>query len=253
MNHSFQTDGFEIVQADDLSALTLLREQIRDLSFKLLDKKPSEVDQDLNLLHECFESPQAANEFRLKLTTGVSEQIEIGQLIYEMFKSHLEPLVGFDVLVQKTPNLVFQPPEYPVPTELHRDAPANSPYEVVVWLPFVDCFRTKSMYVLNRQFTQKAIEHYSSHPDDKDGFDEILLDHAELMEVPFGSALIFWSGLFHGSIINKEKESRLSLNIRYKNLFSPLGLKDSLRYFSILKTSPLTNLGLDFQLREQLK
>jgi ectoine hydroxylase-related dioxygenase (phytanoyl-CoA dioxygenase family) len=109
------------------------------------------------------------------------------------------------------------------------------------------------MYVLNRQYTQKAIEYYSSHPDDKDGFDEILLDHAELMEVPFGSALIFWSGLFHGSIINKEKESRLSLNIRYKNLFSPLGLKDSLRYFSILKTSPLTNLGLDFQLREQLK
>ena len=54
-------------------------------------------------------------------------------------------------------------------------------------------------------------------------------------------------------IINKEKESRLSLNIRYKNLFAPLGLKDSLRYFSILKTSPLTNLGLDFQLREQLK
>jgi len=138
MGHSFQTDGFEIVQADDLSALTLLREQVRDISFKLLDKTPSQVDQDLNLLHQYFDSPKAANEFRLKLTSTISEQIDIGPLIYEIFKSHVEPLVGFDVLVQKTLNLVFQPPEYPVPTELHRDAPANSPFEVVVWLPFVD-------------------------------------------------------------------------------------------------------------------
>jgi len=253
MRHSFETDGFEIVQADDLPALTHLRKQVRDLSFKLLGKTASQVDRDLNFLHEYFESAEAANGFRLKLTTNISEQIDSGQLIYEIFRSHLEPLVGVDVLVQQTPNIVFQPPEYPVPTELHRDAPANSPYEVVVWLPFVDCFRTKSMYVLNRHYSQKAADHFHKNPSDKAGFDEILLDHAELMEVPFGSALIFWSGLFHGSIVNKETESRLSMNIRYKNLFSPMGLKDPLRYFQILKTSPLTKLGLDFQLREQLE
>ena len=73
------------------------------------------------------------------------------------------------------------------------------------------------------------------------------------MEVPFGSALIFWSGLFHGSIVNKEGESRLSLNIRYKNLFSPAGMKDQLRYFNILQTSQLIDLGLDFQYREQFR
>ena len=252
MNSTFKTSGFEIIPADDLSALNNFQKLIRDTSHKLIGEKTNGVViDDLNSLHKAFKSPEDANSFRLKLTSQLSNQVDTGTKVFEIFRTKLEPLVGPDVLVQKTPNLVFQPPEYPIPTELHRDAPANSPYEVVVWLPFVDCFNTKSMYVLDREHSQIAAEHIKQNPDDKNGFDEILLEHAALMEVPFGSALIFWSGLFHGSIINKESESRLSMNIRYKNLFSPTGLKDQLRYFNVLQTSQLTELGLDFQHREQ--
>ena len=252
MNSTFKTNGFEIIPADDLSALNNFQKLIRDTSHKLIGEKTNGVViDDLNSLHKAFKSPEDANSFRLKLTSQLSNQVDTGTKVFEIFRTKLEPLVGPDVLVQKTPNLVFQPPEYPIPTELHRDAPANSPYEVVVWLPFVDCFNTKSMYVLDREHSQIAAEHIKQNPDDKNGFDEILLEHAALMEVPFGSALIFWSGLFHGSIINKESESRLSMNIRYKNLFSPTGLKDQLRYFNVLQTSQLTELGLDFQHREQ--
>lgn len=252
MNSTFKQDGFEIIRSDDLSALKDFQRLIRDISYKLIGKKTNEVIiDDLNSLHKAFKSPEDANSFRLKLTSQLSNQIDVGSKVFELFRSKLEPLVGPDILVQKTPNLVFQPPEYPIPTELHRDAPANSPYEVIVWLPFVDCFDTKSMYLLDREHSQLAAEHIKQNPNDKNGFDEILLAHAALMKVPFGSALIFWSGLFHGSIVNKEGESRLSLNIRYKNLFSPAGIKDQLRYFNILQTSQLTDLGLDFQHREQ--
>lgn len=252
MNSTFKQDGFEIIRSDDLSVLNDFQRLIRDISYKLIGKKTNEVIiDDLNSLHKAFKSPEDANSFRLKLTSQLSNQIDVGSKVFELFRSKLEPLVGPDILVQKTPNLVFQPPEYPIPTELHRDAPANSPYEVIVWLPFVDCFDTKSMYLLDREHSQLAAEHIKQNPNDKNGFDEILLAHAALMKVPFGSALIFWSGLFHGSIVNKEGESRLSLNIRYKNLFSPAGIKDQLRYFNILQTSQLTDLGLDFQHREQ--
>jgi len=252
MNSTFKTNGFEIIPADDLSALNNFQKLIRDISYKLIGEKTNGVViDDLNSLHKAFKSPEDANSFRLKLTSQLSNQVDTGTKVFEIFRTKLEPLVGPDVLVQKTPNLVFQPPEYPIPTELHRDAPANSPYEVIVWLPFVDCFNTKSMYVLDREHSQIAAEHIKQNPNDKNGFDEILLEHAALMEVPYGSALIFWSGLFHGSIINKESESRLSMNIRYKNLFSPTGLKDQLRYFNVLQTSQLTELGLDFQHREQ--
>jgi len=254
MNSTFSKNGFEIILADDLPALNELQKHVRDISYKLIGAETSKnIIGDLNSLHKAFTSPEDANSFRLKLTSQLSNQVDTGTKVFEIFRSKLEPLVGPDILVQKTPNLVFQPPEYPIPTELHRDAPANSPYEVIVWLPFVDCFDTKSMYVLDREHSQIAAEHIKQNPDDKNGFDEILLAHAALMEVPFGSALIFWSGLFHGSIVNKEGESRLSLNIRYKNLFSPAGIKDQLRYFNVLQTSQLTDLGLDFQHREQFR
>lgn len=254
MNSTFKKNGFQIIPADNLSALNEFQKHVRDISYNLIGAKVSEnTIADLNSLHKAFKSPEDANSFRLNLTSQLSNQIDVGTKVFEIFRSKLEPLVGPDVLVQKTPNLVFQPPEYPMPTELHRDAPANSPYEVVVWVPFVDCFNTKSMYVLDREHSQIAAEHIKQNPNDKNGFDEILLEHAALMEVPFGSALIFWSGLFHGSIVNKEAESRLSINIRYKNLFSPTGLKDQLRYFNVLQTSQLTELGLDFQYREQFR
>ena len=159
-------------------------------------------------------------------------------------------LVGNDVLSQRVPNVVFQPPGDPRPTELHRDAPANSPYEVVVWLPLVDCFGTKSMYLLDRASSEQALSTYRSNPDDREAFQAVLDERSVQLSVPYGSALLFWPALFHGSVVNTESESRVSLNTRFKNLFAPLGMKDPFRYFSVLHTSPLTRMGMQFQREE---
>jgi hypothetical protein len=51
-------------------------------------------------------------------------------------------------------------------------------------------------------------------------------------------------------VVNTENESRVSLNTRFKNLFAPLGMKDPFRYFSVLHTSPLTRMGMQFQREE---
>jgi sporadic carbohydrate cluster 2OG-Fe(II) oxygenase len=145
--------------------------------------------------------------------------------IFAAFHSKLTSLVGQDVLAQRVPNVVLQPPNHPTPTELHRDAPANSPYEIVVWLPLVDCHHSKSMYILNRESTRAALELYRLNPNDAEAFEGLLDARAELVDVPYGSALLFWSALFHGSQINTESETRVSLNTRYKHLFAPLGMK----------------------------
>ena len=39
----------------------------------------------------------------------------------------------------------------------HRDAPLNSSYEIVIWIPLVDCYKTKSMYILNFDKTNRAL------------------------------------------------------------------------------------------------
>ena len=47
----------------------------------------------------------------------------------------------------------------------------------------------------------------------------------------------------HGSDINKEKETRISLNLRFKNLFSPSGLKNQLQYYRPINISNITKIG----------
>lgn len=244
----FERRGFCVVPAGDVTTLDRLRASTRDLAFDIVGKTPGEhVGDDLDRLHEHVAPGQPATEFRSALTRRLPERLDVGQAVFTAFEEPLDGLVGNDVLAQRVPNVVFQPPGDPRPTELHRDAPANSPYEVVVWLPLVDCSRTKSMYLLDRSASTAMLAFHRKRPDDAVGFQRLLDTRAVLMEVPYGSALLFWPGLFHGSLVNRECTSRLTLNLRYKNLFAPLGMKDPFRYFKVARTSPLTRLGLAFE------
>lgn len=244
----FEAQGFAVVRATDPATLDRLRVAVRDLAYEILGSPVGDdVGTDLDRLHEHVAPGDPATSFRLALTRAMSDRLDTGREVFAAFEGHLGQLVGVDVLAQRVPNVVFQPPGDPRPTELHRDAPANSPYEVVVWLPLVDCADTKSMYLLDRTSSSEVLDFHRAHPDDADGFQRVLDERAVLMEVPYGHALLFWPGLFHGSLVNRETDSRLSLNIRFKHLFAPLGMKDPFRYFRVLHTSPLTRLGMAFE------
>lgn len=243
----FESRGFCVVPASRPEVLDGLRSHIWSVAMRLVGAPTTDADSDLNGLHRHVQGGDDATRFRLALTKAMTEGYDVGATVFDAFNGYLSRLVGTDVLSQRVPNVVFQPPGDPHPTELHRDAPANSPYEVVVWLPLVDCFGTKSMYVLDRTATEDALETYRRNPGDQSGFQSLLEARSVQMSVPYGSALLFWSALFHGSVVNREPESRISLNTRFKNLFAPLGMKDPFRYFSILHTTPLTRMGMRFQ------
>jgi len=246
----FEQRGFCIVPASSATTLDALRMHIRDIAVRLIGAPAGDVDVDLNTLHDHFSRSEESAKFRLDLTKAMLEGKDISAEVFAAFGDYLPKLVGNDVLSQRVPNVVFQPPGDPHPTELHRDAPANSPYEVVVWLPLVDCFGTKSMYLLDRDSSVEALSTYRRNPDDRGAFQAVLGQRSVQLSVPYGSALFFWPALFHGSVVNMEGESRISLNTRFKNLFAPLGMKDPFRYFSILHTSPLTRMGMQFEREE---
>ena len=71
--------------------------------------------------------------------------------------------------------------------------------------------------------------------------------------VKFGQALFFLPYIYHGSDINKTNETRFSLNIRFKGLFTPSGKKFPLHFFRLFKTSKLTKLALQKMKEEQGK
>ena len=88
MNSTFSKNGFEIIKADDLLALNEFQKHVRDISYKLIGAESSEnIIGDLNSLHKAFTSPEDANSFRLKLTSQLSNQIDVGTKVFEIFRS----------------------------------------------------------------------------------------------------------------------------------------------------------------------
>lgn len=244
--------GFSVVDADEASHLIKLRQQIFDLTREIFKLPDSEPEAGLNSFHQTIQGMPLGelNKLRMELIHRITAECNVREVVFKAFEKHLRHLLGPDILAQKNTNLVLQPPGDPNPSELHRDAPANSPYELVVWVPMVNCYGTKAMYILDVNNTEKAFAHLEANPSDWNGFEKFAKSLSVTPPVAFGQALIFYTGCLHGSDINAEQETRVSLNIRYKNLFSPSGLKNQLQFFSPLRISDVARLGSLLEARE---
>ena len=173
-------------------------------------------------------------------------------MFFELVKDKIINLFGQDILIQKNISLVIQIPKNQNPSEIHRDAPLNSSYEVVVWIPLVDCYKTKSMYILDFEKTNKALNFLSKNKSNWKKFEDYSKKLSKNPKVDYGEVLVFHAGLLHGSNINKENGTRVSLNVRFKNLFSPTGLKNQLQYYRPLNISNITKFGAKIDSKEKL-
>ncbi len=249
--NSFKKIGYFIAKAeieDNLLELqSFLAKSIRKYYAPIKEESHLNI---LNQFHSNYCSTESKlNEVRMDLMKELDSKNNIyslSSIVYKSFSRTITSLIGPDILAQKSANLVIQPPESKFFSELHTDAPGNSEFELVAWVPMVNCYSGKSFYVIDRTNSLKLLSSYrkgefSSWKD----FRESSLVYAKEVNVPFGYALFFWSGLLHGSHINSSKETRWSFNTRYKNTFAPCGKKDPFQYFSPLKISDLTSLGLD--------
>lgn len=240
--------GYDIVPAERADLLIQLRDSIYRKARDLAGSGPHEPEAFLNGFHTLGFEGGRLNELRLQMVehcTGIAA----GRTVFEIFDKHLTALLGPDVVSQKTVNLVIQQPGDPDQVPTHRDAPVNSPFEVVVWLPLVDCFRTKGMYILDRPSSFEAARFLYEPEPSYEQYCTFAEGHGSDLTVPFGDACVFWTGLVHGCRINAENETRWSLNIRYKNLFSPYGSKGLGDYFEILRLSPLARAAFEFEKR----
>ncbi|MGZ3157835.1 MAG: sporadic carbohydrate cluster 2OG-Fe(II) oxygenase [Burkholderiaceae bacterium] len=247
--------GFVVVDADEPIHLDTLRSQIFSITKEVFGLPDTAPEQGLNEFHKSVTGIPLGqlNTLRVELIHRITAECDVRELVFQAFEKQLTKMLGPDILAQKNTNLVLQPPGDPNPSELHRDSPANSPYELVVWVPLVDCYGTKAMYLLDVDSTQQAFSYLSANPEDWTGFENYAKSLSVTPDVPFGKALIFHTGCLHGSNINAEKETRVSLNIRYKNLFSPSGLKNQLQFFSPLRVSDVARLGSLQEARDLLK
>ena len=153
--------------------------------------------------------------------------------------------------MQKKINLSIQlPKDDSSLLAVHSDVWAgDSPFEIVVWLPLVNCFKTKTMYILppkkNKLFNKKVSEKKYS---DNEKVYRLIKQDVKWIKINYGQVLIFDQSLPHGNIVNKEKETRWSLNCRFKNIFTPYGDKKIGEFFEPITLRTISEIGLRYKL-----
>tara|TARA_B100001121_G_scaffold303806_1_gene318278 strand:- start:2249 stop:2986 length:738 start_codon:yes stop_codon:yes gene_type:complete len=193
-------------------------------------------------LHDVI-SFNEINSLRMKIIKNINTEKNLKKNIYLSAKSFLDQLLGADIIVQKNINLAIQMPHDTSRPLFHKDTPLSSKYEVVVWIPLVDCDKSMCMTMIDKKHhdeANKLFDNLNKNSDFK--FEKFSKLKGSNFPVKFGEALIFSTDNFHYIPINETKKTRWSLNIRFKNLFTPFGERNLLDYFEILKTSPITNL-----------
>jgi sporadic carbohydrate cluster 2OG-Fe(II) oxygenase len=133
---------------------------------------------------------------------------------------------------------------------LHSDAwSEDSPYEVVLWVPLVDCRRTKSMFLLPPDADREARATMAQYA--QAGVEALYTavePQLEWLEIPYGNVLVFTHTLMHGNRMNVEPTARWSINIRFKALFTPYADKQLGDFFDPITTRPATRVGLGYEL-----
>ena len=172
------------------------------------------------------------------------------KIYYRAAKKQLDAIVGNDLVMQTRINLSIQiPNDDSALLPVHADSwSGDSPFEVVVWIPLVNCFRSKSMYILPPE-KLSLIDPFFKGKGEKKIFTYIK-DDVNFLNVNFGQVLVFNQTLPHGNVENKEKETRWTMNCRFKSIFTPYWDKKIGEFFSPISLKAVSKLGLNYKLPE---
>lgn len=245
--------GYVVRPASDLKALNWINEKFIYLINKEIGLNLEDSPQDiLNSIHERV-SVSDLNDFRLNIIQGFNSIKGFREMYFRLARPYLEALVGNELAMQLRINLSIQfPGDDSSLLPVHADTwSGDSAFEVVLWVPLVDCYKTKTMYILppkdSRKLSRNFIEKSGKNSDDL--YSEIKKD-IQWLDVKHGEILIFNQALPHGNCVNEESETRWSMNCRFKAVFTPYGDKKIGEFFEPITLRPASISGIEYQLPE---
>jgi sporadic carbohydrate cluster 2OG-Fe(II) oxygenase len=251
LGQQFLGDGYVIQPVDDTEALQKIRAAVVAHAAEHLGvSDPGDDDAFLNTVHERV-TVADLNAMRLAVYYEINAAPWLREAYFGLARQSIEALVGNELAMQRRVNLSVQlPNDDSSLLPVHADVwSGDSPFEIVVWLPLVDCHRTKSMYLLppgpDRAVSGRLQEFASSSAEDL--FRAIEPD-VEWIDIKFGQVLLFAQSLMHGNRINLEPDTRWSMNCRFKSLFSPYADKRLGEFFEPITVRAATRLGMDYKL-----
>jgi sporadic carbohydrate cluster 2OG-Fe(II) oxygenase len=143
---------------------------------------------------------------------------------FKLARSLIDSLVGNELAMQNRVNLSIQMPDDDSSLlDIHADVfGGETPFQVVEWLPLVDCQRTKSMFILPHEATKRVTPRLNQLGEGGMAqlYDEVK-DDLVWLDVPYGAVIVFTPNCLHGNVVNREPQTRWSANCRFTGLFTP--------------------------------
>ena len=253
ITQQFLQDKHIVVQAEDMGALNQIRRKVADIAASAIRhtiKNEDEVGPFLDQIH-CYVTAKELNDIRLAIITEMNREPWFRQAYFKTARNTLMMLVGNELAMQRRINLSIQlPNDDSSLLPVHADVWAgDSPYEIVLWIPLVNCYKTKSMYIARADVDAKVQTDFGPFKDksSEDLFQHIK-DDVKFLDVPYGTVLLFSQNVMHGNRVNIESETRWSMNCRFKSILTPYHGKKMGEFFEPITLRALTRLGLDYQL-----
>ncbi|MBC8303373.1 MAG: 2OG-Fe(II) oxygenase [Pelagibacterales bacterium] len=253
LSKKFLKNGYVILKQKDLTHLKYIKNLIVKKSAKILNiDEPNDKDSEkfLNNIHKNIKIKDL-NKFRLQIIKYISEDKNFKKNYFYSARNLLFTLVGNELAMQSRVNLSIQLPKdesslLPVHSDIWS---GDSPFEVVVWIPMVNCYSTKTMYLLKPEKYKKIHKNFSKYIGKSSlEFYKLIKNEVEWIKINFGEVLIFNQALPHGNIINKENETRWSMNCRFKSLYSPYGDKKIGEFFEPITLRAASKIGMQYHL-----
>lgn len=249
IENRFIKKGFIIEKVERNESIYYINNSIKKNLIKLLKLNIPVKKLDLNNLHKYL-NQKSLNKVRLNLIHEINSDKNFRKNYFFLAKNMLNKIIGNELVMQKNINLSIQlPNDESSLLPIHSDTwSGDSPFESVLWIPLVNCFKTKSMFILdskainkfNKNFLSKKIKSVSD-----------LYIHfkknLKFIKIDYKNYLLFNQNLPHGNLVNSTSETRVSLNCRFKGLFTPYRQKELGSFFSPIQIRPATKIGLEYK------
>lgn len=249
LENSFLKIGYIIKKAEKKTALDYVNNFLKQSILRNLKIKKQAKNFSLNNFHE-YVSTKELNSVRLELFTRMNKDKKFRNSIFLIAKETLHQLVGNELAMQNKINLSIQVPNDDSSLlPLHSDTwDGDSPFETVLWIPLVNCFKTKSMFILKSSKYEEFNKIYKSNKiKSVSNLHNVLKKDLKFLKINYGNFLLFNQTLPHGNVVNKTKETRISLNCRFKGLFTPYSQKKLGGFFSPISIRPASKIGIKYK------
>jgi len=196
-------------------------------------------------------SQDKLNNLRLAVFNAINAESWFRPAYYALARSAIATLIGNELVMQRRVNLSIQMPDDESSIlPLHADVwSGDSAFEMVLWLPLVDCIRTKSMFLLPPERNAVVQRDLASSGSGKvEEIYESIESDLIWMNIRYGEFLLFNQNLLHGNRVNRESTTRWSMNCRFKSLLSPYADKRLGEFFEPITIRAATRIGMTYRL-----